>query len=183
MNSGFSRRRGVVLATLAVTSLGMGFACAPATFAADSDIVINEVTTQGRDAIELANKGAQDIDIAGWTIFDSDDGKGNKPIVFPAGTIIPAGGYFVFYPDSKEGGIAPDGSAGFGLDGNDSLELKNASGKRIDFQSWTSDPRVRQSGYIMVAHPGHDRRDGRCTSDNTRWFELRRAEERHQGHR
>ena len=140
MNSGFSRRRGVVLATLAVTSLGMGFACAPATFAADSDIVINEVTTQGRDAIELANKGAQDIDIAGWTIFDSDDGKGNKPIVFPAGTIIPAGGYFVFYPDSKEGGIAPDGSAGFGLDGNDSLELKNASGKRIDFQSWTSDP-------------------------------------------
>ena len=140
MNSGFSRRRGVVLVTLAVTSLGMGFACAPATFAADSDIVINEVTTQGRDAIELANKGAQDIDIAGWTIFDSDDGKGNKPIVFPAGTIIPAGGYFVFYPDSKEGGIAPDGSAGFGLDGNDSLELKNASGKRIDFQSWTSDP-------------------------------------------
>jgi len=103
-------------------------------------VFINEATTDGIDFIELVNNGDTDVNIGGWTIVDSGDGKGNPHITFLPNTIIPAGGYYVLTPDGKEGGVVPDGTDGFGLSAKDSLTLKTAAGEDVDAVSWTEKP-------------------------------------------
>ena len=103
-------------------------------------VFINEATTDGIDFIELVNNGDTDVNIGGWTIVDSGDGKGNTHITFLPNTIIPAGGYHVLTPDGKEGGVVPDSTDGFGLSAKDSLTLKTAAGENVDAVSWTEKP-------------------------------------------
>ena len=70
-----------------------------ANFLTLADIVINEVLTHStlprEDAIELHSIGANGIDISGWYLSDAQ----NRPLKFriPDGTILPAGGFVVFY--------------------------------------------------------------------------------------
>ena len=62
-------------------------------------VVINEVLANSvapfEDAVELANPTAAPVNIGGWWL--SDDLGNRKKYQIPAGTIIPAGGYKVFY--------------------------------------------------------------------------------------
>ncbi len=62
-------------------------------------VVINELLANsaggGPDWIELYNATAQDIDIGGWYL--SDDGNDLTKYRIAPGTVIPAGGYLVFY--------------------------------------------------------------------------------------
>lgn len=103
-------------------------------------VFINEITTDGVDFIELVNNGDKAVNIGGWVVVDSGDGKGNTYITFAPNTIIPAGGYYVLTPDGKEGGVVPDGTDGFGLSAKDSLTLKTAAGELVDEFGWTESP-------------------------------------------
>ena len=62
-------------------------------------VVINEVLTHSdpplEDAIEVHNPTDVDVDIGGWYL--SDDGATLKKYRIPVATVIPAGGYRVFY--------------------------------------------------------------------------------------
>lgn len=64
-----------------------------------SDVVISEVLTRTdlpfEDAIELQNVSPASIDISGWYLSDSRNDL--KRFRIPAGTVIPAGGFAVFY--------------------------------------------------------------------------------------
>jgi hypothetical protein len=64
-----------------------------------TNIVINEVLTHTdlplEDAVELRNLSASPVDVSGW--FISDDLADLRKFRIPNGTIIPAGGYKVFY--------------------------------------------------------------------------------------
>ena len=64
-----------------------------------SEVVINEVLTHTdpplEDAIELHNLTAQDMDVSGWWL--SDDKATLEKYQIPAGTILPANGFVVFY--------------------------------------------------------------------------------------
>jgi hypothetical protein len=64
-------------------------------------VVINEALASSRapleDAIELFNPAGAAVDISGWWL--SDDQATPQKIRVPAGTVIPAGGFKVFYED------------------------------------------------------------------------------------
>jgi len=64
-----------------------------------TDVIINEVLTHTdpplEDAIELYNPTANPVDISYWWLSDSKDDP--KKFQIPVGTVIPAGGYRVFY--------------------------------------------------------------------------------------
>jgi hypothetical protein len=63
------------------------------------NVAINEVLTHSdpplEDAIELVNSSAADIDISGWYLSDTRDQLRKYRI--PPGTVIPPGGFKVFY--------------------------------------------------------------------------------------
>ena len=92
---------------------------------AASGIVVNEVLAQngslretnGRtpDWIELYNPTANPVDLAGLSLNDQPINSPPKWL-FPPGSIIPAGGYFLVYADS--GLAASNNNTGFGLNAN-----------------------------------------------------------------
>jgi len=96
-----------------------------------SSIVINEVFSNGTDEapdwVEIHNTSAESIDISGYKIYDSGGQAGSKPKkVFPANSIVPAGGYLVIVVDT-------DDESGFGLSsGGEQLWLENAAEAVID---------------------------------------------------
>ena len=97
--------------------------------ATPGDVVINEVLANGStpDFIELKNATASAIDIAGNGL--TDDILTPLRYVFPAGTIIPAGGYLLVWCDSDT--AAPGLHTGFGLDsGGQRVVLTNAGAIR-----------------------------------------------------
>ncbi|MBI5726292.1 MAG: lamin tail domain-containing protein, partial [Ignavibacteriales bacterium] len=97
-------------------------------------LVMNEIYSRGvtanPDWIEVYNPNAASIDITGYRIYDAGGQAGTKPKkVFPAGTTVPAKGFFVIVTD-----IATSiDSSGFGLSsGGETVWLENASGTIID---------------------------------------------------
>jgi hypothetical protein len=64
-----------------------------------TDVVINEALSHSdpplEDAIELRNVTDQAVDISGW--FLSDSARNFQKFRVPSGTVIPPGGYHVFY--------------------------------------------------------------------------------------
>lgn len=126
------------LAVPLAATLAFSYAAAPVALAAAADIQLSEVVTNGDDAdwVELYNSSDADIDIAGWTAIDG--GKNSTAITFPADTIVPAKGYYVFSTDKN----TPDGSDGFGLGKDDKIKISDASGKQVDSYSWTEHPRI-----------------------------------------
>ena len=95
-----------------------------------NSIQLNEIESSGgsgvADFFELANTGSADADLSGWSMGDNSASR----FVFPAGTVVPAGGYLVF----EEG----PGSFTFGLGAMDSVRIFDAGGTLYQEYSWTA---------------------------------------------
>ncbi|HRI59994.1 MAG TPA: lamin tail domain-containing protein, partial [Saprospiraceae bacterium] len=85
------------------------------------------------DWFELYNRQSSPLDLSGWQIRDSGD---DNVFVVPAGTVLPSGGYRVFYQDEARfsaqfpGVINKTGPIGFGLSGDgDLIRLYDANGR------------------------------------------------------
>ncbi|MDH7599586.1 MAG: lamin tail domain-containing protein [Sedimentisphaerales bacterium] len=74
-------------------------------------VIINEVLAHSHadasDWIEIHNRGDRQIDLSGW--FLSDSGSDLTKYQIPSGTVIPAGGYLVFYEKSQFGNPSAPG--------------------------------------------------------------------------
>lgn len=94
-----------------------------------ADVVrINEVESNGdvEDWIELTNIGRAPVDISGLIVKDNDD---SRVAAVPAGTSIPAGGFYVIAPPVID----------FGLGAADSARLYTADGSTlIDSTDWAA---------------------------------------------
>ena len=65
-------------------------------------VVINEVRAEGDDWIELYNAGAGPAELTSWRLVDSGPGGALRPdsaVRFPAGTVLPPGGYLLVVAD------------------------------------------------------------------------------------
>lgn len=95
------------------------------------NILMNEIFSRGADPdfdwVEIYNASAVSVDLSGYKIYDSGGNSGAKPKKeFPAGTIIPAGGFYVIVVDDAD-------PSGFGLSsGGEQVWLENATGTVID---------------------------------------------------
>lgn len=94
-------------------------------------VKMNEVYSRGDatnpDWIEIYNPNSKPIDISGYRIYDSGGQAGTKPkMQIPAGTTLPAMGFFVLTVDTQE-------EAGFGISsGGESVWFEDAAGALID---------------------------------------------------
>lgn len=95
------------------------------------DAKINEIYSRGtvgnEDWIEIYNPSTSPIDISGYKIYDNGGQSGSKPKKeIAAGTILPAGGFFVIVVDDTL-------DSGFGLSsGGEQVWLEKADGTLID---------------------------------------------------
>ncbi|MCS3841829.1 lamin tail domain-containing protein [Microbacterium sp. AK031] len=105
---------------LATPTSGASNACAlPA-------VVINEIESNGdaTDWVEVYNAGTAAVDISGWTVMDDKPaGHEAETTPLPAGTLLAAGGYFVF--DQPTNFV-------FGLGGGDTVTVRDANGTTVD---------------------------------------------------
>jgi hypothetical protein len=96
---------------------------------------MNEVYTRGvagnLDWIEIYNGAATPLDISGYKIYDNGGQGGTKPKkAIPAGTILPAKGFYVVITDTATSASILDG---FGLSsGGETVWFENAGGTIID---------------------------------------------------
>ena len=91
-------------------------------------IRINEIeSNQGMpgDWVELYNPGTSPVDLGGWLFRDNDD---THNYLIPAGTSIPAGGYFVL----------EEAAFGFGLGAAESARLYDTAMVIVDSHAWTA---------------------------------------------
>jgi hypothetical protein len=133
---GGARRAGALAATCALaaplaaaTVLGLPTAA----LAAETDIKISEVQSDGLDWVELTNVGSEPVDISGWYLKDDDDGR---DWTVPAGTEIAPGEHVVIeHEDAGTGGFD------FGLGNGDQVRLFLADGTTlIDGITYESHP-------------------------------------------
>jgi len=95
------------------------------------DVKINEIYSRGtvgnEDWVEIYNPDNTSKDISGYKIYDNGGQAGTKPKKeFPAGTIIPAGGFFVIVVDDTT-------DSGFGLSaGGEQIWLEKSDGTVIE---------------------------------------------------
>ena len=91
-------------------------------------VVINEVESSGGtpgDWVELLNTGSAAADVSGWQVKDNDP---SHTFALPAGTTIPAGGYYIADVDPV-----------FGLGAADTAQLLLPDGATVvDAFSWTA---------------------------------------------
>jgi hypothetical protein len=96
-------------------------------------IAVNEVvaatTMKTPDWVELYNHGDTEADLAGWTLKDNNDAH---VFVFPAGTVMAAGGFLVI---DGEGATSPL-TLTFGFGKIDSVRIYDAAGTLVDQTSW-----------------------------------------------
>lgn len=120
---------GAFVITEAATK-GTANACTPA---GPPSVVINEVESNGdqvADWVELKNTGTTPVAVSGWKIVDGDPSHAATPVVVPANTVIPAGGYYAIYTEIAQ-------SPGFGLGVGDSVNLFLADGTtQVDTTTW-----------------------------------------------
>ena len=71
------------------------------------NVVVNEVLSHTdpplEDAVELQNLSADEVNISGWYL--SDGSSDFRKYRIPDGTVIPAGGFAVFYENELNGGV------------------------------------------------------------------------------
>jgi len=100
-------------------------------------VVINEVESNGdqvADWVELKNTGTTPVAVSGWKIVDGDPSHAATPVVVPANTVIPAGGYYAIYTEIAQ-------SPGFGLGVSDSVNLYLPDGTtQVDTTTWGAHP-------------------------------------------
>jgi len=96
-------------------------------------VVLNEVVPAapdgGPDWLEIYNRSAERVSVAGWSLRDSDDAH---VWTVPAGVSIPAGGFLVLRQSAAPGEPGFD----FGLGGADSARLFDADGALVDATTW-----------------------------------------------
>ena len=96
---------------------------------------MNEVYSRGTpgnlDWVEIYNPSSLPINIGGYKIYDAGGQTGVKEKkVIPAGTIVPAKGFFVVVTDTNSSAAVADG---FGLSSaGEQIWLENVSGTLID---------------------------------------------------
>lgn len=98
------------------------------TVTAPPAIRITEVESNGGtpgDWTELFNPTSAAVDISGWSFKDNDN---TRTFAFPAGTVIPAGGYYV----------VEEAAFGFGLGAADEARLFSQYGVLVDSYAWTA---------------------------------------------
>lgn len=107
---------------------------------AAAQVALNEVTSKGvsdgpfadkGDLIELTNVGAETIDLAGWKLSDDPTFPIAKTYVFPPGSSLGVGEFFVL---AALHNITLEGDFPFGLSSTneETLTLANASGVPVD---------------------------------------------------
>ena len=127
------------------TTLTMLGALAPQgpTGTSTAPVVINEFSyddsgTDDREYVELYNRTTGPVDISNWSVGGQDPSGLNNSYPIPAGTILPAGAYYVLGPP---GGLVQNVSlaitnSGVGTNlfenGQDSIDLMDASGAIVD---------------------------------------------------
>jgi hypothetical protein len=103
-------------------------------------LVINEFMTgvtgaAGNEFVEVANVGTAAADVSGFKlVYRSAAGTSDVSLAtLPAGTTIPAGGYYLFGGSSYAGAVAADQSFSFGLASTGGgVGLRNADGALVD---------------------------------------------------
>lgn len=124
-------------------------------------IVINEIFSRGADPeldwIEVYNNSDVAVNISGYKVYDSGGQSGSKPkMEFPAGTILPARGFYAIVVDD-EATAFPAGSD-FGLSsGGEEVWLESSSGFVIDDVTF---PAMTDATYSY----------GRKPDGSTTWF-------------
>jgi len=122
---------GVTTSTLGTTNSCGGGPVQP------PSVVINEVESNGdqvADWVELKNTGTTPVAVSGWKIVDGDPAHAATPVVVPANTVIPAGGYFAIYTEIAQ-------TPGFGLGVGDSVNLFLPDGTtQVDTTTWGAHP-------------------------------------------
>ena len=93
-------------------TLGAANACGGGEPSGPPDVVINEVESNGdqvADWVELKNTlRLRRSNVSGWKILDNDPAHVATPVVVPAGTTIPAGGYYAdLHRDLADPGLRP----------------------------------------------------------------------------
>ena len=95
----------------------------------------SEVAFDPGDWIEIHNPGGAEIDLTGWQLSDENP---SNVFTFPAGTVIPAGGYLVAAVDvagfeALFPGVSAVGDIGFGFGaGGDDVRLLTPEGVEYD---------------------------------------------------
>ena len=122
------RHLGILLAVLSLTLVVAGATSA-------QTILMNEIWSKGvagnLDWIEIYNSAFTPVDISGYLIYDVGGQGGTKPKkAIPAGTILPAKGWYVVITDTNTSSTIADG---FGLSSSgEKLWLENSTGTIID---------------------------------------------------
>ncbi|RZL66022.1 MAG: lamin tail domain-containing protein, partial [Rhodococcus sp. (in: high G+C Gram-positive bacteria)] len=107
-------------------------------FGANTDVKINEFSSNNPDFIELINTGSSTVDLSGWVLKDNSE---NNSYTFPAGSSIAAGAIKGVSGESVE--------FVFGLGNGDSVRLFAPGGVLID-------------SFDYPAHPPAGKSYGRC---------------------
>ena len=119
-----SRHRfSTLLALIAVVAAALALTTGGLAAAADTDVKINEVESNGdtSDWVEVYNTGSGPVDISGWVLSDNSV----ETFSVPSGTVVAAGGFYVI-----------DGLP-FGLGSGDTAELFLPGGVTlIDTYTW-----------------------------------------------
>ncbi|WP_183093103.1 lamin tail domain-containing protein [Nocardioides stalactiti] len=126
-----SRGAAAVLTTC-LAAAPMALLAAPPASAADADVRINEIESNGDpvgDWVELVNNGTSAVDISGWRVVDND--VTHTPISVPAGTTLAPGAFFSIYTEVGQ-------TSGFGLGGADAVTVSTSTGTQVDTHAWTA---------------------------------------------
>ncbi len=114
------------------------------TTAADTGLVINEVAAKGDplDWFELYNASGEKIALADFVMAD-DLKDAAKRVAFPAGLVIPQGGYLQIELDK-------DGWPGFALGGDEELGIWTAGGALVAEVDWHEGQAVEGMSFARV---------------------------------
>jgi hypothetical protein len=96
-----------------------------------ADVVINEVATTPTDYVELFNRGAAPVSVAGWKLTDSDP---THVYELPPGTTIAPGGRLLIEHDTSTAPL----HLTFGLGSADAITLLTPTNATVDTYAWTS---------------------------------------------
>ncbi len=94
----------------------------------DTDVVVNEVSSEENDPIELVNIGDEEVDLTGWVLADKRGRLDEDAYPFKPGTVIGPGEFLVFEKNTD---------FNFGLGGDDAVMLYSAQGL-VDLVDWES---------------------------------------------
>lgn len=156
-------------------------------------VVINEFSyddtgTDDREFVELYNRSGSPVDISFWQVESTDSGGLNSAYVIPAGTILPAGGFWVLGSALVPGVNQVVGSTNLWENDQESLALRDSTGTVVDsvvYEGYAGGalPGVGEGKPIFpefLSTDGHDTswsrlQDGFDTDNNGADFRLARA--------